>query len=86
MARWTGPALVGIFRRDDSIDQVRADLRRVLDMKFEQYIDLGHRSVMLQLSSAWFVFQLIAPPEFVIRKIENFVKTHLPKDPLVNPS
>jgi hypothetical protein len=55
---WSGPAVVAILDRQQSFDQVRALVRRVLDKPLQETWDNGGRSVLIPLSAIWSVVMI----------------------------
>ena len=71
--RWTGPAVVVIMERPQSVDQVRLLVKRMFDTPIQESLELGARSVLIPISAAWSVFVLNSTPDFVEKQIEAFI-------------
>lgn len=78
--RWTGPTFVALLARQESIDQVRSGLKRRLDGKIENEVDVGGRSALIPLSVAWSAIALIPPAANVPLYIDKFVASQIPRD------
>ena len=78
--RWTGPALVALIARQESIDQVRSSLKRLLDKRIENEFDVGGRLALIPLTVAWSVIALIPPAANLPSYIDKFVAAQLPRD------
>jgi GGDEF domain-containing protein len=73
MFRWTGPAIVLIIERADSIDVVRGQLKRILDARIEETYSLGSRAVLIPISLAWTALKLLSPLPIAVRQIQTFI-------------
>jgi GGDEF domain-containing protein len=71
--RWEGPAVVVLLDRKDPLEQVRAEVRRMLDTQIEEALQLDGRSVMIPISAAWLVSVLMPPLAIVVRSIQSFI-------------
>jgi len=78
--RWSGPALVGILRRPETIDIVRAEVKRVVEFHLQRSFDIGKKSVMINISAAWSVIGLVPPAADVVRRIDHFVASQTPRE------
>jgi GGDEF domain-containing protein len=78
--RWGGPTLVALITRPDSIDQIRGDLKRVLDKRLEKEFDVGGRTALIPLSVAWSAMALIPPASNVPLFLDKFVAAQIPRD------
>ncbi|MGH9667050.1 MAG: diguanylate cyclase domain-containing protein [Bryobacteraceae bacterium] len=78
--RWRGPVLVALLERDGTIDQVRSEIRRFADVKQETMLEVGARTVLMPISAGWSVFAAVHPIEGLIKKIESFVASQVPKE------
>jgi GGDEF domain-containing protein len=78
--RWRGPVLVALLQRDGTIDQVRTEVRRFADTKQETMLEIGNRTVLMPISAGWSVFAAVHPVDGLLKKIENFVKSQIPKE------
>ena len=70
--RWTGPALVALIERSETLDRVRDQIRRIMEMRLDENLELGERAVLIPVSSAWSVFQLISVTT-AERQIQAFI-------------
>jgi len=72
--RWTGPALVALLERAESIENVRTELRRMLAKPIDnRMFDVGGREVLIPVSASWSVFMLIPPGINVSTQIQTFI-------------
>ncbi len=78
--RWSGPALVALLLRPESIDHVRSSLKRLLDGKIDNEVDVGGRTALIPLSVAWSAIALTPPAANVPLYIDKFVASELPRD------
>lgn len=78
--RWTGPAIVGLLSRQDTIDHVRSTLRRVFETRLESEFDIGGRTVLVPVSCAWSVIATIPPVTNTINHIQKFVAAQVPRE------
>jgi GGDEF domain-containing protein len=76
--RWHGPAILVLMQRPETIEQVRAQLRRMLDAHIEETFDVDGRSVLIPISAAWLVFSLTPPGALAVKQIQAFVATQGP--------
>ena len=70
--RWSGPTLVALLERSDTLEQIRQQVRRILDVTIEETLDVEGRFVMIPVSAAWSVFQLIMTPGEAAKQIDGF--------------
>jgi GGDEF domain-containing protein len=80
MFRWTGPAMVLLLERTETLDIVRGLVKRILDSKLEQSFEIGTRSVMIPISMSWSAFKLVSPVSIAIRQIQTFIASQSPRD------
>ena len=73
--RYTGPAMVAILERPDDFHNVRAVVRRMLDVPLEENYEVSGRSVLIPISAAWSVFMLSASAESTEKQIQTFIAT-----------
>ena len=71
--RWEGPAIILMLDRTDSIEQVRAQIRRILDGRLEETFHVEGRSVMIPISAAWSAFPLMPPLANAAKQIQAFI-------------
>lgn len=70
--RWTGPAMVALIERSETLDRVRDQIRRIMEMRLDENLELGERAVLIPVSAAWSVFQLVAMTT-AERQIQAFI-------------
>jgi len=70
--RWTGPAMVALIERSETLDRVRDQIRRIMEMRLDENLELEERAVLIPVSAAWSVFQLIAVTT-AERQIQAFI-------------
>jgi GGDEF domain-containing protein len=80
MFRWSGPALVLVLQRNEPLETVRAQLKRILDVRIEETYSLGSRSVLLPITTSWTAVKLIAPVGLVVKQIQAFIASQSPRD------
>ena len=80
MFRWTGPAIVLLLDRADSLDVVRGHLKRILDARIEETYSLGSRAVLIPISLAWSALKLVSPLPIAVRQIQTFIASQGPGD------
>jgi GGDEF domain-containing protein len=78
--RWEGPAIVVLLDRTDPIEQVRAQIRRILDGRLEEHFDVEGRAVMIPISAAWSAFHLMPPLANAIKQIQAFIASQGSRD------
>jgi GGDEF domain-containing protein len=79
--RWEGPALLGVLEREGRIDHVYSEVRQFADMKLEEAVESGNRTVLIPFSCNWSVFQVEAPLETLLRKVDMFTAAQLLSNP-----
>jgi hypothetical protein len=80
MFRWNGPAIVMLLERPEPLDVVRGQLKRILEVKVEETFDLGHRSVLIPISTAWSAFRLVSPMALAVNQVQTFIASQTPRD------
>jgi GGDEF domain-containing protein len=70
--RWTGPAIVVLPERSETLDRVRDQIRRIMEIRLNENLELGERAVLIPVSAAWSVFQLAAVSD-AERQIQTFI-------------
>ncbi len=70
--RWTGPAMVALIERSETLDRVRDQIRRIMEMRLDENLELGERAVLIPVSAAWSVFQLVSMTT-AERQIQAFI-------------
>jgi len=73
MFRWTGPAIILLLERADSLEVVRGHLKRILDARIEETYSLGSRAVMIPISLAWSALRLVSPLPIAVKQIQTFI-------------
>lgn len=73
--RWEGPAIIVLLDRKDPLEQVRAEIRRMLDTQMEEAFQQDGRSVMIPISAAWLVSVLMPPVATAVKAIQSFIAT-----------
>lgn len=73
--RWEGPAIIVLLDRKDPLEQVRAEIRRMLDRQLEEAFHTDGRSVMIPISAAWLVSALMPPVATAVKAIQSFIAT-----------
>jgi GGDEF domain-containing protein len=71
--RWKGPAFVALLDRTEPLDQVRSQVRRMLEKPVEETFEIGDRSVLIPILAAWTAFQLITTGPTAERQIQTFI-------------
>ncbi|HTA42805.1 MAG TPA: diguanylate cyclase [Bryobacteraceae bacterium] len=70
--RWRGPSLVALLESSEPLDQIRNRIRRIMELRVEQTLDIEGRSVMIPVSAAWSAFQIITTVAAAEKQIEIF--------------
>jgi GGDEF domain-containing protein len=79
--RWNGPALVALLERTESLETVRAEVRKMLDRTVnDAMFDVGGRQVLIPISAAWCVFMLIPPVTTSTKQIQTFIASQGARD------
>ncbi len=78
--RWEGPAIVILVERTEPIEQVRSQIRRILDGRLEENFNVEGRSVMIPISSAWSAFPLMPPLANATRQVQAFIASQGSRD------
>jgi GGDEF domain-containing protein len=71
--RWTGPAFVALLERTESLDNVRVQIKRMLEARLEENFEVGERSVLIPVTAAWTAFQLITTVATAQKQIQGFI-------------
>jgi len=71
--RWTGPAVVALLERTEPLEDVRRQIRKMLEAHLDQTFEIEGRSVMIPVSAAWSVFPLITTVSTAERQINTFI-------------
>ena len=72
--RWQGRALVALLERAERIDRIRTEVRRFADVKFDQTIEVGQRTVLIPISASWSIFALAPPLDALVKQLEAFAE------------
>ena len=78
---WSGPVIVAILERQQSFDQVRTIVRRMLDNPVQETWDSGGRSVLIPLSAVWSIVAINSTAEATEKRIQSFTASHGCPDP-----
>jgi GGDEF domain-containing protein len=79
--RWNGPALVALLERTESLETVRSEVRKMLDVTINDVMfDVGGRQVLIPISAAWSVFMLIPPITTATKQIQTFIASQGGRD------
>jgi GGDEF domain-containing protein len=74
--RWRGPALVALLEREEPIDVVQAEIRRISAKRIEGALEIGE-GVLLPVSASWQVLPLNASAGDTAKAIENFIASQV---------
>ncbi len=77
--RWSGPAFLAIVQREDPLDAVVLEMRRVGAYKLDRELEIGDRSVMVPLSASVCLVALTAQSQrnALSAELDQFVNLHL---------
>jgi GGDEF domain-containing protein len=78
--RWNGPTIVALIDSTQSVDQVRAQVRRLLETRIEETLEVEQRSVLITISASWSVFLLIPPLTDAAKQIQAFIASQGGRD------
>jgi GGDEF domain-containing protein len=70
--RWDGPTILILLDRTEPIEQVRSQIRRILDTPLEETFEVEGRSVLIPISASWSTFPLLPPLSNATRQIQAF--------------
>lgn len=70
--RWSGPALLALLPRPNSIERVRKEVAQILDTKQEHTIETPSRSILIPIGARWAVFPMMAAPRLIYKRIDTF--------------
>lgn len=79
MFRWAGPAIVAVLQREESLEHVRTEIRRIAEERLEQMFDVGGRSVSIRVSPGWSVIPLEGTLHEVCLQVDAFVTSQAPE-------
>lgn len=74
--RWRGPALVALLEREEPIDVVQTEIRRISAKRIEGALEIGE-GVLLPVSASWLVLPLNASAGDMAKSIENFIASQV---------
>jgi GGDEF domain-containing protein len=74
--RWRGPALVALLERDEPIDAVQAEIRRISSKRIEGALEVGE-GVLLPVSASWLVLALNSSAADMAKAIEKFIASQV---------
>jgi diguanylate cyclase (GGDEF)-like protein len=74
--RWTGPTLVVVFDRICSIEDMRRELKRLLDKIPPKTVETETRTATLSMASRWGVFPTSSPLKMLVKNIDMFTSLH----------
>jgi diguanylate cyclase (GGDEF)-like protein len=77
--RWNGPAIVAVLEREESLDHVVGEIRRISEARLEKSFDVGGRSVSIRVSPGWSAIPLEGQLNQVCQHIDVFVASQLPE-------
>jgi GGDEF domain-containing protein len=78
--RWNGPTIVALIDRTESVEQVRAQIRRLLETRIEETLEVEQRSVLIPISASWSVFPLMPPIADATKQIQAFIASQGGRD------
>ena len=78
--RLAGPTLLAVMPRQCSIDRMRIDLKPVFSKPLEKEFNVGGRDVLIPVSAAWTIFALVPPLDTILKHVDAFVASQIPKD------
>jgi GGDEF domain-containing protein len=70
--RWRGPALVALLEREEPVDVVQTEIRRISAKRIEGALEVGE-GVLLPVSASWLVLPLNTSAGDMAKSIENFI-------------
>lgn len=70
--RWSGPTLVALLPRQNSLERVRSEIARIAETKLEHIIETPERSILLPFSARWVVLPMTATPRLLHQQIDSF--------------
>jgi GGDEF domain-containing protein len=77
--RWSGPAVIGILRRAETINAIRAEVARVAEDPITKSLVNGEQNAFLTTSAVSMVLPVAPPAGEIIARIDNFVAAQIPK-------
>lgn len=73
--RWSGPAFVALLEREESIQAVRTEMKKITSL--EKIFEIGGRPVLLPVTASCLVIPLTHPSIDINNAIEKFVARHM---------
>jgi GGDEF domain-containing protein len=75
MFRWSGPALLALLDRHQTIGQLREELTRIASKRLAKTVTVGARSVLLPVAANWTLYPVseIRPVQLLIQNLDEFV-------------
>jgi diguanylate cyclase (GGDEF)-like protein len=74
--RWGGPTFVAIINRGSVAEEIRLELKRVLDKIPNISVETESRSALLSITSRWTVFPGSPPAQSLVKKVDMFSSVH----------
>jgi GGDEF domain-containing protein len=78
--RWTGASLLALVARPIKIENLRNEIRYLLEQKLEFTARTATRSVRLPVTARWALFPMMASSRLLIRKLDGFAAIQAPND------
>jgi diguanylate cyclase (GGDEF)-like protein len=78
--RWSGPAFVALIERTEALNEVRAQIKRILEPLIEETLEVGGRSLLIPISAAWSAFHFITTVATAERQIETFAASQTSRE------
>jgi diguanylate cyclase (GGDEF)-like protein len=77
--RWSGPAILALVQRDDPLDAVVLEMRRIAGFKLDQELEIRDRSVMVPLSASVCLVGLTKAMDLtaMAAELDQFAASHL---------
>lgn len=70
--RWGGPTFVVVVDRACAIEEIRSEIKRLLDKVPRISLESESRSALVSVTSRWTIFPISAPAQALIKKIDMF--------------
>ena len=71
--RWTGPAYVGVLKREARLEEVRKEVERGTDRMAQELFEVGSKSVLIPVSANWVVLPISPPQKSIVAAVEQLV-------------
>lgn len=78
--RWSGPIMIAILFRQESLTRVRNEISQNMEARYQHTIQTATRTVLLPISTRWTVFPMMASARLLIQKIDGFGSFENPRD------